>query len=405
MDSISTSESPETVYFNPWDEAFRANPYPHYRPLLEGPPRILNLFMRMALVARYDHVTLALRDYERFSSVPPRTPLIEERIKVFGEAPRVLFSDPPVHTRLRRLVSQAFTPRRIRALEPSILAMTDRLLDKVAAKGEFEVMEDLANPLPVMVIAEILGVPHEHYEDFKRWSNAVIEADNTLPGMKLPESVSQSFAALRGYFAEEIEKRRRQPGDDLISVLVTAHVENEALTADELLTFVVLLLLAGNETTTNLIGNGMLALGSNPAQLALLRRQPELTPRAIEEMLRYDSPVQSTVRHTKQDVEIGGTVIPAQTFVFTIVAAANRDPAQFRNPETFDITRDPNDHLSFGEGIHYCLGAALARMEGRIAVGRVLSRFPRLALAEPLQLAYKGSYFLRGLRALPMVIG
>ncbi|HTY55861.1 MAG TPA: cytochrome P450 [Candidatus Binataceae bacterium] len=398
------SEPAADVYFNPWDEAFRANPYPHYRKLHDGPPRILKTFMSMALVARYADVTRALRDWERFSSVPYRTPLIEERVKVFGDTPRVLFSDPPVHTRLRRLVSPAFTPRRIRALEPLIRETTDRLLDKVAAKGDFEVMADLANPLPVTVIAHVLGVDTAHYESFKRWSNAVIEADNTLPGMKLPDSVGEAFAVLRSYFSEEIEKRRRKPGDDLISVLVTAHEEAEALSADELLTFVVLLLLAGNETTTNLIGNGMLALGRNPDQLALLRKEPSLMPRAIEEMLRYDSPVQSTVRYPKQDVELGGVTIPAQTLVFVIVAAANRDPAQFKDPDTFDLTRDPNYHVSFGEGIHYCLGAPLARLEGTIAISRILERFPHLRLTEPYIPTYKGSYFLRGLHALPMTI-
>jgi len=398
------SEPAAEFYFNPWDESFRANPYPHYRPLLEGPPRILNLFMPMALVARYADVVRVLRDHEHFSSVPPRTPLIEERIKVFGDTPRVLFADPPVHTRLRRLVSQAFTPRRIRALEPLIEQLTDRLLDRAAAKGEFEVMADLANPLPVMVIAAMLGVAPEHYESFKHWSDAVIEADNTLPGMKLPDSVSESFGALRAYFAAEIEKRRRKPGDDLISVLVTAHEEKEALSEEELLTFVVLLLLAGNETTTNLIGNGMLVLGRNPDQLARLKKEPVLMPKAIEEMLRYDSPVQATVRHPKEDVELKGVTIPAKTFVFVVLAAANRDPAQFKDPETFDITREPNDHVAFGEGIHFCLGAPLARLEAAIAVGRVLERFPRLRLAEPLTLAYKGSYFLRGITALPTVI-
>ena len=399
------SKPAEAIYFNPWDEAFRADPYPHYKPLLEGPPRILNLFIPMALVARYADVVAVLRDHEHFSSVPPRTPLIEERIKIFGDAPRVLLSDPPVHTRLRRLVSRAFTPRRIRALEPRIREITDRLLDKVAAKGEFEVMADLANPLPVMVIAEMLGVPPEHYERFKKWSNAVIEVDNTPPGMKPPDSVGESFGALAAYFSEEIEKRRRRPGDDLVSVLVTAREETEALSEEELIAFVVLLLLAGNETTTNLIGNGMLALGRNPAQLARLRNQPALMPKAIDEMLRYDGPVQSTVRHPKQDVEVGEVTIPANTMVFVILAAANRDPAQFKDPDIFDIAREPNEHVAFGEGIHYCLGAPLARLEGEIAIRRALERFPHLGLAEPqAPLTYKGSYFLRGLSGLKMAI-
>ena len=399
---MAAATQPQEIYFNPWDEKFRADPYPYYRPLLAGPPRLLNLFVPMALVARYADTATILRDHERFSSLPPRTPYIEERLQIFGSAQRIVFSDPPVHTRLRRLVSRAFTPRRIRDLEPRIREIAKELLDKAAAKGEFEVMADLANPLPVMVIAEMLGVPPEDYEMFKRLSDAVVESDNTPPGTPIPDYIRQSFAQLRAYFVAEIEKRRRNPGDDLVSVLV-AQEEADALTEQELIAFVVLLLLAGNETTTNLIGNGMLALGRHPDQRERLRRDPSLMPRAIEEMLRYDCPVQSTVRHPKVDVEVGGVTIAAKTFTFIIVAAANRDPAHFPNPETFDITRDPNDHLAFGEGIHYCIGAPLARMEGAIVIASVLERFPHLRLADPgAALSYKGSYFLRGLASLKM---
>ena len=399
---MAAAIQPQEFYFNPWDEKFRADPYPYYRPLLAGPPRLLNLFVPMALVARYADAAAILRDHERFSSLPPRTPFIEERLQIFGSAPRVVFSDPPVHTRLRRLVSRAFTPRRIRDLEPRIREIAKELLDKAAAKGEFEVMADLANPLPVMVIAEMLGVPPADYEMFKRLSDAVVESDNTPPGTPIPDFIRQSFAQLRAYFVAEIEKRRRNPGEDLVSVLV-AQEEADALTEQELIAFVVLLLLAGNETTTNLIGNGMLALGRHPAQMDRVRREPSLMPRAIEEMLRYDCPVQSTVRHPKVDVEVGGVTIAAKTFTFIIVAAANRDPAHFPNPETFDITRDPNDHLAFGEGIHYCIGAPLARMEGAIAIASVLERFPHLRLTDPdAPLSYKGLYFLRGLASLNM---
>jgi len=399
---MAAANQPQEFYFNPWDEKFRADPYPYYRPLLDGPPRLLNLFVPMALVARYTDAAAILRDHERFSSLPPRTPYIEERLEIFGSAPRVVFSDPPVHTRLRRLISRAFTPRRIRDLEPRIREITKELLDKAAAKGEFEVMADLANPLPVMVIAEMLGVPPEDYEMFKRLSDAVVESDNTPPGTPIPDYIRQSFTQLRAYFVAEIEKRRRNPGRDLVSVLV-AQEEADALTEQELIAFVVLLLLAGNETTTNLIGNGMLALGRHSAQMERLRSDPSLMSRAIEEMLRYDCPVQSTVRHPTVDVEVGGVTIAAKTFTFIIVAAANRDPAHFPNPETFDITREPNDHLAFGEGIHYCIGAPLARMEGAIAIASVLERFPYLRLADPgAALSYKGSYFLRGLASLKM---
>jgi cytochrome P450 len=330
---------------------------------------------------------------------------VQERLEVFGTAPRVVFSDPPVHTRLRRLVSRAFTPKRIRDLEPRIREFTNVLLDRVAKKGTFEVMGDLANPLPVMMIAEILGVPPEDYLTFKQWSDRVIESDNTLPGTPLPETVTNAFRSLREYFVNEIEKRRRSPGEDLVSVLVASRDEADALTEEELITFVVLLLLAGNETTTNLIGNGMLALGRNPKEMHKLIGEPQLMPRAIEEMLRYDCPVQSTARYPKTDVTIGGVELKANVVTFVMVAAANRDPEHFPNPDSFDITREPNDHLAFGEGIHYCLGAPLARMEGSIAIGAALARFPRLHLLNlEQQFSYKGSYFLRGLAELPMAL-
>jgi cytochrome P450 len=399
------AEQTEQIYFNPWDEQFRANPYPHYKPLYGRPPSLLNLFVPMVLVGRYQDAAAILRDHERFSSVPPMTQAIRERLEVFGTAPRVVFSDPPVHTRLRRLVSRAFTPKRIRDLEPRIHEFTKILLDRVSAKGSFEVMGDLANVLPVMVIAEILGVPPEDYLTFKQWSDRVIESDNTPPGTPLPEDVKNAFHSLREYFVSEIEKRRRAPGQDLVSALVAARDEAEALTEEELITFVVLLLLAGNETTTNLIGNGMLALGANPDQMQKLLREPQMMPSAIEEMLRYDCPVQSTVRYPKVDVTIDGVELQANTVTFIMVAAANRDPEQFPNPDTFDVTRQPNQHLAFGEGIHYCLGAPLARMEGAIAIGAALARFPRLHLLNPeQQFKYKGSYFLRGLAELPMGI-
>jgi cytochrome P450 len=401
---MGVEQTPQ-VYFNPWDEAFRANPYPHYKALYGRPPYLLNLFVPMVLVGRYRDAAAILRDYERFSSVPPMSPFIQERLDIFGTAPRVVFSDPPVHTRLRRLVSRAFTPRRIRDLEPRIRQFTKILLDQVAEKGTFEVMGDLANPLPVMVIAEILGVPPENYLTFKQWSDQVIESDNTPPGTPLPEGVKAAFRSLREFFVDEIEKRRRVPGEDLVSALVASRDEADALTEEELITFVVLLLLAGNETTTNLIGNGLLALGRNPEEMQKLIRQPHLMPGAIEEMLRYDCPVQSTARYPKVDVTMDGVELRANAVTFVMVAAANRDPEQFPNPDTFDITRRPNDHLAFGEGIHYCLGAPLARMEGAIAIDAVLARFPGLRLPNPAQqFTYKGSYFLRGLAELPMAL-
>jgi cytochrome P450 len=400
---MAAASQASSIYFNPWDAAYRDNPYPYYEPLYGRPPHLMSLFIPMALVARYADAVAILRDPERFSSVPPMSPFLEMRLAVFGNAPRVVFSDPPIHTRLRRLVSKAFTTWRIKDLEPRIREFTATLLDRAARKGEFEVMADLANPLPVMVIAEMLGVSSDDYERFKQWSDNVIESDMVPPGAQLPEHVTGSFKALRAYFIDEIEKRRRNPGDDLVSALVAARDAADALSEEELIAFVVLLLLAGNETTTNLIGNGMLALGRNPDELAKLRGDLSLMPRAIEEMLRYDCPVQSTARYPKVDVEIGGVEIKANVPTFVIVAAANRDPAQFPEAHRFNVARTPNDHLAFGNGIHYCLGAPLARMEGAIAIRSALERFPRLRLAQPeAPLTYKGSYFLRGLSSLKM---
>jgi vitamin D3 1,25-hydroxylase len=397
------NQAAENVYFNPWEPAFRANPYPHYKPLLAGPPRILDLFGPTAMVARYADVTAVLRDHAHFSSVRPRDPNEPPNEGPFGGARTMLFSDPPLHTRLRRLVSRDFTPRRIRDLEPRIREIANTLVEAAEHKGELEVMSAIANALPVMVIAEMLGVPPDHYQQFKHWSDTVVTGDNTLPGTPLPEEFHAATKALRNYFADEIERRRKHPGIDLVSALVAAHDDAEAMNADELLAFVLLLLLAGNETTTNLIGNGMLALGRNPAQMDLLRQSPELMPRAIEEILRYDGPVQSTIRFTKENLDLGGTTLPAKLGCFIVLAAANRDPAQFEDPDRFDITRETRDHVALGEGIHFCIGAPLARMEGAIAIGAMLERFPRLRLQDPTApVVYKGSYFLRGLASLMM---
>jgi cytochrome P450 len=406
MSEQFAAEQTESFYFNPWDESFRANPYPHYKPLLAGPPRILDLGYKFALVARYADVRAILLDHATFSSVQPKEMGFDEQMTLFGNAPTVLGSDPPVQTRLRRLVSRDFTPRRIGQLEPRIREIASQLTEAAARKGEFDVMRDLANPLPVMVIAELLGVPPERYEQFKQWSDKVVEADNVTPGMPMPDDIKQAAAELNEFFASEIERRRKNPGPDLLSALVAHHeADAETLSAAELLAFAVLLLLAGNETTTNLIGNGMLALGRNPAAMAALRENPALLKPAIEEMLRYDGPVQSTFRTTTRECEVGGTTIPAGVGVFTIVAAANRDPAQFPDPERFDITRSPNNHLAFGEGIHFCIGSPLARMEAAIAFEASLKQFPKLTLKNPdAPLTYKGSYFLRGLSSLAMAL-
>jgi len=396
----------EEVHFNIWDPEFRANPYAYYGALLAGPPPIVAFGdIRFALVARYADVTAGLRDHEHLSSVQPPPPPGTTYQGRFEGSRNMLGSDPPQHSRLRQLVARDFTPRRIRDLEPRIREIAKQLLDKVEAKGEFDLMADLANVLPVTVIAEMLGVPPELNARFKHWSDRIIGGDNNVPGNPPSPEIVRVIDELGDYFTAEIEKRRASPGQDLVSALVAAHDEGEVMSAADLLSFITLLLVAGNETTTNLIGNGMLALGRNLDQFDALKRSPAMLPRAIEEMLRYDGPVQSTVRFTTGPVQLGGTEIPAKTIALMIVAAANRDPAQFEDPEKFDIARNPNDHIALGEGIHFCIGAPLARMEARIAFEATLARFPRLRLKDPaVKPVYKGSYFLRGLESLPLAI-
>jgi len=395
----------DVVSFNIWDPEFRANPYPHYGALLAGPPPVITVGpMTFALVARYADVTAGLRDHEHMSSVGPPPPPQAYQGR-FSGARNMLGSDQPRHSFLRKMVSRDFTPRRIREMEPRIREIAKDLLDKVEAKGDFDLMADLANVLPVTVIAEMLGVPAELHATFKQWSDTLVGGDNNVPGAPPPPKTIRVVDELGDYFSAEIEKRRINPGPDLVSALVAAHDEGDAMSAADLLSFVTLLLIAGNETTTNLIGNGTLALGRNPEQFDALKRNPGMLPRAIEEMLRYDGPVQATVRFTNQPVQLGGTELPAKAFALMIVAAANRDPAQFKDPEKFDITRDPNDHVAFGEGIHFCIGAALARMEATVAFEAMLARFPRLRLKDPaIKPTYKGSYFLRGLETLPLAI-
>jgi cytochrome P450 len=387
-------------YFNPFDADFRANPYPHFPALLDGPPRQLNLFMPTTVIARYADVVGVLHDHERFTVRRPEIPF-RERIDPFGGAPTILTADPPVHSRLRKLVSKAFTPRRVRELEPRIREITAGLLSDVPKSSELEAMATLANPLPVIVIAELLGVSADDHAQFKKWSNDLISSF----GQEMATGPSPAGLAakddLRRYLADAIKQRSASPADDLISALVTARDESDALSENELLAFVVLLLLAGNETTTNLIGNGLLALCRHPEQQQRLRENRELIPKAIEEMLRYDPPVQMTIRVPTVDTNVGGTDIAAGTVAFILLAAANRDPAHFATPDQFDVARDPNQHVSFGEGIHFCLGAPLARLEGAIAIESMLGKFPRLQLANPqAKMEYRGSMALRGLAEL-----
>ncbi|MFJ9340479.1 cytochrome P450 [Streptomyces sp. NPDC101733] len=313
----------------------------------------------------------------------------------------MLESDAPHHTRLRRLVSREFTARRVEALRPRVQQITDELLDAMAARPERagDLIAELAFPLPMTVICELLGVPDLDRERFRRWSNAVVTPD--------PGTVdNEAHRLLTAYLAELVANKADKPGEDLLSALIrTRDEDGDSLSSDELIGMAFLLLIAGHETTVNLISNGVRALLAHPEQLAALRADPEgLLDGAVEEMLRYDGPVQNaTFRYAAKDVEIGGTTIPAGSVVLASLAGADRDPERFAEPDTFDILRASQGHLAFGHGLHFCIGAPLARMEGRIAIRALLERFPDLAEdpeAGPPQ--WLPGSLMRGVRRLPV---
>jgi cytochrome P450 len=312
--------------------------------------------------------------------------------------------DPPDHTRLRRLVLKAFTPRRIAALRPRVEEITSSLLDAMAGRDGDEtvdLVQAFAFPLPVTVICELLGVPGADQEQFGAWAHAVVAIEAT------GEALEKAIAAMYGYFTSLLAAKRRSPSGDLLSALVTARDDNESLSEFELIALVYLLLTAGHETTVNLIANGMLALLTHPGELARLHADPSLLPSAVEEMLRYAGPLNhATERFTLEPTEIGGVTIPANKLVICATSAANNDPARFPDPGRLDVGRDTTGHLAFGHGIHYCLGAPLARLEAEVAFGALLSRFPALSLAVPAtELRWRPSSFVHALESLPVRLG
>jgi cytochrome P450 len=390
-----------------FDPAHRADPYPVYRRWREQAP-VAPVESGFLVLTGHDACSEVLRD-PRFGHVEPADLAAAPGADGpgaagSGEPPArsFLWLNPPDHTRLRRLVSRAFTPRMIERLAPRIEEVTAGLVGDAIAAGSTDLLTGLAAPLPVIVISELLGVPAADHTRFVEWSHAM--ARGLDPDFVLPPEVREQQARARAEFADYFRhlaaRRRADPGDDLLSALVVVSDAGDALTEDELLATCTLLLIAGHETTTNLIGNGVLALLRDPAQYDALVADPALVDGAVEEMLRYDSPVQLTARAALQDTTVGGVPAPAGTFALAVIGAANRDPDAHNDPEAFDITRPPTRHLAFGQGIHFCLGSPLARLEGRIALRELATRAPRMRLAgEPV---WKENVTLRGLSALPV---
>ncbi|MEE1845602.1 MULTISPECIES: cytochrome P450 [unclassified Streptomyces] len=378
--------------------AFTANPYPYYEKLrAAGPVHTVRTdeFDRVWLVVGYDEARAALAD-PRFAKDwrgLPGAPAESDPIFL-----NLLELDAPRHTRLRRLVAREFTARRVEALRPRVQQITDELLDAMVPAGRADLVDALAFPLPMTVICELIGVPDLDRDAFRLLSNGVVTPTS-------PEGEMEAVRAMNEYLGELIEDKRRSPGDDLMSALVrTRDEDGDSLSPDELVGMAFLLLVAGHETTVNLIANGVRALLGHPEQLAALLADPELIGGAVEEMLRYDGPVEnSTLRFPREPVRIGQRVIPAGVPVLVSLAGADRDPARYPEPDTFDIRRDAQGHLAFGHGMHFCVGAPLARMEGRIAIRTLLQRCPSLAPdAGAGELDWIPGMLLRGVRGLPV---
>jgi cytochrome P450 len=389
---------------------FYADPYPTYRALRENEP-VKRLPNGSYFLTRYDDLVSAYKNTKLFSSDKRRefAPKYGDSLLYEHHTTSLVFNDPPAHTRVRRLIMGALSPRAIAEMEPYLITLVDRLLDRLAAKVhvdlQVDLISDFAAAIPIEVIGNLLDVPHDEREPLRDWSLAILGA---LEPVISPEVFTRGNKAVKdflSYLELLVERRRAKPGNpqhDVLTRLIQGEDNGERLTAKELLHNCIFLLNAGHETTTNLIGNGLVALSGNPAQKSRLIEQPDLIKTAVEEILRFESSNQLGNRMTTEPVELGGVALPAGTPVTLCIGAANRDPAQFTDPENLDIGRTPNRHLAFGTGAHQCAGMALARLEGAIAISRFLARFPGYALkGEPVR---GGRVRFRGFLSVPCVI-
>jgi cytochrome P450 len=415
------SSRPMTVEFDYFSPDFRANPYAAYARLREQAPVCWGMGFEPGMpgvwhIARYADIQRVLKD-PRFTHQHARettsgvaagaarasAPASDEA-QLFRELSglSLLFIDPPAHTRLRALVSKAFTPRMVESVRPRAQALADELLDAAASAGTLDVIGGYAMPLTLTVISEMLGVPIESREQMREWAGVLVQAVDAKRDTAIYGPATAVTMQLVALFQGVLEERRAEPRNDLISELLRAHEQGDHLSEQELIVTATTLLLAGHETTVNLIGNGMLALLRQPDQLALLREQPELTPNAVEEFLRYEAPSQMASRVAPEEMEVGGQIVGRGEILNLLLGSGNRDPEAFSDPDRLDVTRANNRHLAFGTGIHYCLGAPLARLEGRVAIETLLRRSPNLRLSDDPILApeWRGTISFRGLRSL-----
>lgn len=386
---------------------FYANPYPTYRALREHEP-VKRLPNGSWFLTRYDDLVAAYKNTKVFSSDKKKefAPKYGASLLYEHHTTSLVFNDPPAHTRVRRLIMGALSPRAISGMEPDLIALVDRLLDAIAIKGKVDLIDDFAAAIPIEVIGNLLDVPQDEREPLREWSLAILGA---LEPVVAPDVFARGNSAVKDFLAYLeilVARRRAKPGNperDVLTRLIQGEDNGERLTEKELLHNCIFLLNAGHETTTNLIGNGLVALLAHPAERQRLIDNPSLIKTAVEEMLRFESSNQLGNRMTVEPVELGGIAMPAGTLVTLCIGAANRDPAQFTDPENLDIGRTPNRHLAFGTGAHQCAGMALARLEGAIAIARFLARFPNYALSgEPVR---GGRVRFRGFLNVPCRVG
>ncbi|WP_334770806.1 cytochrome P450 [Nostoc sp.] len=397
--------------FNPFTREFRANPYPTYHYLRSEEPVHPYLLKKSWVITRYADVKAILRD-ARFRCAD-RPELIKEKNQYLQNKGRNLnalaytssqllfYLNPPDHTRLRGLVVKAFSPMVVERMRPCIQKIVDELLDRVRHQGTMDIIADLASPLPVIVIGRMLGIPNEAQDQLHQWSNILSRILDSLVSLEEYEAMNEAIEEFQEYLRGLIAEREKNPQEDLISALIAAKNQSDKLSQEELLATCILLFTTGEETTVNTIGNGMLALLSHPEQMEQLQKEPTIISNAVEEILRYDSPVQITVRIAIENLEIGNQTIQAGEEVVLCLGAANRDSAQFPDPDRLNINRCENNHLAFGDGIHYCLGAALARAQAQIAINTLLQQFSEFKLASD-KLEWRKNVVLRGLTALPV---
>jgi cytochrome P450 len=399
---------PSLSLFQLLDPAVHADPFPFYRRLREEAPVMWDPFMHTWVVTRYEDVHFVLKEFSADRTPDPK------KMEALGlpslgpvadlMARQMLFLDAPDHTRLRKLCMSAFTPRRVDAMEDKVREIAHDLIDTAVKGGECELIADFAEPFPAIVTAGLLGVPLEDHRQLKAWSATFAEMlGNFQHNPDRVRDVLKCVADMTGYFRDAVREQERNPHDGLIRSLMDAEVDGQRLSEDEVIANTIVTMVGGQETTTNLIGNGILTLTRQPDKMAQLRAHPEIIEPAVEELLRYETPSQHTARIVKQDTEIGGKLMKKGEAVMAVMAAGNRDPERFPNPDELDLARTDNRHLAFGWAAHFCFGAALARMEARISYLALLARMEDIRVAVPeSKLEWRTNSGLRGLSALPL---